>query len=198
MRRLIGVGALSILALGLAPAAHAVPVSFTVEAVLSGLNENPVNASPGSGFAEVDVDTVAHTMRVRVTFSDLVGPTTAAHIHCCVAPPANVMVATTTPNFAGFPLGVTSGTYDNTLDLTLASSYNPAFITAHGGLAGAETDLVLGLFEGTAYLNVHSQTFPGGEIRGFLTLVPEPALVALFAFAAAAVAGTGARRRRSD
>src|SRR6187401_1419346 len=107
MRRLIDIAAFSILALGLASAAHAVPVSFTVEAFLSGLNENPVNASPGTGFAQVDVDTVAHTMRVRVTFADLVDTTTAAHIHCCVAPPANVMVATTTPNFAGFPLGVT-------------------------------------------------------------------------------------------
>jgi hypothetical protein len=42
-------------------------------------------------------------------------------------------VATTLPTFAGFPLGVTSGTYINTLDLTLASSYNPAFVTANGG-----------------------------------------------------------------
>ena len=38
-----------------------------------------------------------------------------------------------------FPLGVTSGTYDNTLDMTQATSYNPAYVTATGGTtAGAE------------------------------------------------------------
>ena len=84
-------------------------------------------------------------MGVHVTFSGLSGTTMASHIHCCEATPGanvNVMVATTTPTFAGFPLGVTSGTYDNTLDLTLASSYNPLFITGafnpSGTIAGAE------------------------------------------------------------
>ena len=53
--------------------------------------------------------------------------------------------------------------------MTLASSYNPAFVTAHGGtVAGAEADLLAGLKAGQAYLNIHSSTFPGGEIRGFL------------------------------
>jgi hypothetical protein len=199
MMRLIDIAAFSILALGLAPSAHAVPVTFEVEAALSGANENPANGSAGTGLAIVDVDTALHTMRVRITFADLAGPTTAAHIHCCTAPPGNVIVATLVPAFPGFPLGVTSGTSDSTLDLTSLLSYNPAFVTAHGGTAaGAEHDLVEGLFAGTAYLNIHSSAFGGGEIRGFLAVVPEPALVALFAFAAAAVAGTGARRRRSD
>ena len=52
------------------------------------------------------------------------------------------LVATTTPTFPGFPPGVTSGTYDNTLDTSLASAFNPAFVTDHGGTAaGAETAL---------------------------------------------------------
>jgi len=75
-------------------------------------------------------------MRVEISFSGLTGTTTASHIHCCEATPganANVMVATTTPTFPGFPLGVTSGSYDQTFDLTNAGSYNPDFITAHGG-----------------------------------------------------------------
>src|SRR5439155_23025204 len=42
------------------------------------------------------------------------------------------------PDISGFPLGVTSGTYDNTLDLTLASSYNPVFVTDEGGVPQAE------------------------------------------------------------
>ena len=37
------------------------------------------------------------------------------------------------PTFLGFPLGVTSGTYDQAFDLAAAGNYNPAFITSHGG-----------------------------------------------------------------
>jgi len=119
---------------------------------------------------------------VDVTFAGLLGPTTASHIHAPVlVPGGNAGVATTTPTFAGFPLGVTSGTYLNTLDLTLASSYNPAFVTAHGGTpAGAEAALAGALLNGEAYLNIHTTAFPGGEIRGFLAL-PEPALTGVVA-----------------
>jgi hypothetical protein len=104
-----------------------------------------------------------------VTFASLVAGTTAAHIHCCVVPPGNAGVATTTPYFAGFPIGVTSGSYDQTFDTTLASTWNAPFITASGGTPlGAEAALAAGIAAGTAYLNVHSSTYPGGEIRGFL------------------------------
>ena len=57
-----------------------------------------------------------------------------------------------TPTFPGFPLDVTSGTYANSFDLTLASSFNPAFVTASGGtVAGAEAALAAGLDAGTSY-----------------------------------------------
>src|SRR5207237_5216096 len=104
--------------------------------------------------------------------------TTASHIHCCTTIPFTgaAGVATTVPTFAGFPLGVTSGQYDNTLDMTLASSYNAPFLTANlGSTALAEAALLAGAFAGTEYLNVHTTSFLGGEIRGFLVAVPEPA-----------------------
>ena len=165
-----------------------------LSANLGGTNENPVNASPGTGFTFVDLDTTAHSLRIFIAFSGLLGTTTAAHIHCCIAPPGNVGVATTTPSFAGFPLGVKAGTYDQTLDLTLASSYNPSFVTAHTDVAGAEAFLSAGLIAGTTYLNIHSASFPGGEIRGFLR-VPEPATMGLFGLGLVGLLAL--RRRRS-
>ena len=79
------------------------------------------------------------------------------------------------PSFPGFPLGATAGTYINTFDLTQPSGYNPAFVTANGGTAvDAEAALVAGLENGMAYLNIHTDVFPGGEIRAFLEPVPEP------------------------
>jgi len=178
-----------------APSSHAALIHFVTH--LDGPSEFPPNASPGSGLAAVDIDTVAHSMTVHAEFSGLIGTTTASHIHCCVDPSAAVPtagVATAVPTFPGFPLGVTSGIYDMTFDLTLAASFNPAFIAAHGGTpASAEADLVAAMLAGDTYLNIHSTEFQGGEIRGFLA-VPEPGVVALLALALGAA--IGARRRR--
>jgi len=150
--------------------------TFTYSMLLTGPNESPANASPATAFSIVTFDDVANTMRVQINFSGLLGTTTASHIHCCTtaAGTGTAGVATQLPSFTGFPLGVTSGTFDNTFDLTLASSWNPAFISANGGTpATAEAALLAGVGAGRVYLNIHSTAFPGGEIRAFL--VPEPA-----------------------
>jgi hypothetical protein len=80
----------------------------------------------------------------------------------------NAGVATTTPSFPGFPAGVTSGSYDMTFDMTLASSYNASYVTANGGTpASAFAALKAALNNGTAYFNIHTTMYPGGEIRSF-------------------------------
>ena len=164
--------------------AQAEPILFS--AVLQAENENPPTASPGVGFALIGYDPVAHSLSVLAGFTDLVAGVTAAHIHCCATPPANAGVATTTPTFPGFPSGVTSGFYNNVLNLTLASSFNPAFIAANGGTPlAAELVLAAGLMQNRTYFNIHTTTFPNGEIRGFLApvdgtgVVPEPATLLL-------------------
>jgi hypothetical protein len=164
---------------------------------LDGPSESPPNASPGFGFADVRYDDVAHTLFIDLTFSGLTGPTTASHIHAATTSPGTgtAGVATTTPYFSGFPIGVTSGTYVNTLDLTLSSSYNPSYISANGGTtASAEAALALAMASDEAYLNIHSQTFGGGEIRGFLLAVPEPSGAALLGLGAAITSWAGRRR----
>jgi hypothetical protein len=82
----------------------------TFAGTLSGSAENPPTGSPGRGSSVVTYDPTTHLLTVNATFSDLVGTTTAAHIHCCVAPNGNAGIATQVPTLSSFPLGVTSGT----------------------------------------------------------------------------------------
>jgi hypothetical protein len=156
-------------------ASRAAFIEYT--ATLDPLAESPPHpGSLASGSAIVDLDTVAHTLRVRVTFTGLTAPASGAHIHAPTTTPftGTTGVATTVPAFPGFPLGVTSGNYDGILDLLSAAAYNPAFVTANGGsLATSEAVLTAALASGQAYLNIHDAEFPGGEIRGFLVAAPD-------------------------
>jgi hypothetical protein len=158
-------------------------------------------ASLGTGSGTVNYDDVNHLLQLQVTFSGLTGTTTASHIHAPTVNPfsGTAGVATQTPSFVGFPLGVTSGSFSNTLDLALSSSWNASYITANGGTpAGAEAALASALAGGQAYWNIHSSSFSGGEIRGFITPVPEPPSLALAGLGIGAFTVRMWRRRRAN
>lgn len=168
-------------------------------ATLDGPSESPPVASLGTGFAEIILDTAAHILSVSATFQDLSGSTTAAHIHGPTALPftGNAGVITTTPSFPGFPLGVTSGSYFREFDTILATTWNPAFMTAHGGTPlDAEAAFAIFLAENRTYFNIHTNSYPAGEIRGFL-VAPVPASLLLLGSGLAVLAGCRLRRRRS-
>ncbi|MGI9012745.1 MAG: CHRD domain-containing protein [Phycisphaerales bacterium] len=141
---------------------------FLFQALLDGLQEVPPNESRGTGTVDLLYDDV--TMMLSITsgsYMDLMGTVIGAHVH--IAP-----VGVNGPVI--IPLTHTGG-----MAGTLSGS---------GVLTEAQETA---LFADGLYINVHTDLFPGGEIRGQLFLVPAPG-----AFALLGVAGltTTTRRRR--
>lgn len=133
---------------------------------IDGLQEVPPVATPGLGQATITLDTVTGNVNVSGTFSDLIGNTTAAHVHGLAGPGVNagVLFGLT------IDLGVTSGSF-----------------TGMGTLSGPN---IQGMLDGLTYINIHTTFRPGGEIRG--QIVPAPGAAGVLALAGVAAC----RRRR--
>jgi hypothetical protein len=120
---------------------QALAATETFKATLNGAAEVPPVTTPGTGTATVSFDTVTKMITYNVTYSGLSGPAAAAHIHCGALPGANSGVAVAFPNAAS-PISGTA---------TLTDAQ------------------VADLEAGKCYVNVHTATNKGGEIRGQLT-----------------------------
>jgi hypothetical protein len=131
------------------------------QAFLSGINEVPPNGSPASGVCMVTLNAAQTQITVDLNWSGLTAPATASHIHGPGGAGTNASVLFP---FSGVP-AATSGAIPEQMFAITAQQ-------------------VTWLFEGYLYANVHTSTFPGGEIRGQLLLVPEPAAASLIALAA--------------
>ncbi|MGA9922556.1 MAG: CHRD domain-containing protein, partial [Isosphaeraceae bacterium] len=136
--------------------------------------------SPGTGTGSVLFNSATDTLTVALAFIGLTSPTAipagvpgAAHIHFGnpgVEGP--ILFPFIEPNANNFPLDVTSGTYVTTLT---AASLIPD--PADGINTFAEA--VNAIEAGHTYFNIHTVAFPGGEIRGQITVIPEPASLTL-------------------
>jgi hypothetical protein len=182
------------LAVTVALAAPAEAAVLTWSATLGGANEIPPNATTGDGFGTVGFDDVTNILALDLEWQNLTGDGVQAHIHCCVAaPPGNVGIAldlwlVANPQPA-------SGTYSAVYDLDADNPFRAAFVTANGGTSLAAMQALIAAMNAgdRAYFNIHTVMFPGGEIRGNLAAVPEPAGVLLLAGGIVAVL----RRRRA-
>lgn len=119
--------------------AQAATVSFDFP--LSASQQVPPSGSAGTGSCNVMLDDVSGAVSVSCMFSGLSATASVSHIHGLAAVGINAgVILTLTPDLA------TSGN-----------------ITGNGILDAAQ---MTGMLGGMTYVNLHSQQFPGGELRG--------------------------------
>jgi CHRD domain len=172
----------------LAPISPTQAHQFRFSAPLTGADESTSNNSTGMGTALVTLDEDENTMRVQVSFNDLIGAVTSANLFAVtgerlagtgIAVISDASTEPPTASLPDFPVGDSAGEYDRTINLQLESSYDPGFVATYGGsnpntqvgtaLAYFETQ---GLGVGRAYLSISTTAYPDGEIRGFPVYVP--------------------------
>ena len=110
-----------------------------MKATLDGKSEVPPNTSAGKGTADLEYDAASKKLSWKLTYSGLSGPATAAHFHGPAEAGKNAGVAVAIPNATTSPV-------EGSATLTDAQA----------------ADLVAGKY----YINIHTATNPGGEIRG--------------------------------
>jgi hypothetical protein len=138
------------------------PATLGYQSLLIGLNQVPPVASIGRGLASYlitqDTGNLVYTLQVL----DISSPISMAHIHLGRAGENGDVVA----NLCGAgstPACVTAGVVATGI-ITSSSLVGP--------LAGHPLgDLIAAMSSGGAYTNVHSASFPDGEIRGQVRLV---------------------------
>jgi hypothetical protein len=131
-----------------------------------GAGETGAIFSSGKATLQVDLNKDAHTLTYSLTYSGLIAPITQAHIHFGKIHVAGGIMVFLCTNLGNGPAGTPAcpangGTVTGTL--TAASVVGPA---AQGILVGNFDAVVAALESDTAYANIHSTSFPAGEIRG--------------------------------
>jgi hypothetical protein len=166
MTKAMKVGLVAALSLVLAAATIAVASGsrFSMKARLTGYEEVPALSSPAHGTfsATTDGDSLTYTL----TYSGFPTPVLQSHIHFGqkgVAAGISIFLCT---NLGNGPAGTPAcpspaGTVTRTV--TAADVVGPA---GQGIAAGEWAEVIAAIRAGVTYVNVHSQQYPPGEIRG--------------------------------
>ncbi len=142
--------------------------SKTVRTLLTGYNEDPAALStPGRGSFTATVDQRDQEIRYVLRYDGLPTPAQQAHIHFGNPSQSGGISAFLCSNLGNGPAGTqacpASGTITGTI--TPADIVGPS---AQGIGVGEFRELVDAIAAQTAYVNVHTTQYAGGEIRGQL------------------------------
>ncbi|HET7202739.1 MAG TPA: CHRD domain-containing protein [Steroidobacteraceae bacterium] len=140
----------------------------TVHATLSSHQEVPALSTPGSGSFRAKVDVAAGTIHWQLRYEGLEADATQSHVHFGQPGVIGGVSAFLCTNLSNGPAGtpacpLRSGELSGLI--TAASVLGPA---GQGIGAGEFAALAAAILDQTAYVNVHTVAWPGGEIRGQL------------------------------
>lgn len=156
MKRALHIGAALVAALFVAATAASAQVVVATATLGSG-DETPILLSGAAGSAEVAVDTLAKEFAVTLRVFNIPTTTTAGHIHVGAKGIAGPVVI----DFPG--IGGRLGDFVTSFRVGEAAFRpNPAI-----GINSIE-DVIQAMANGNAYVNIHTTTYPAGEIRGQL------------------------------
>ena len=164
----VGVAALGIVAFALAGGSNAGFNHLT--ATMSGYQEVPAISSTGTADFTADVSNDGSSISWQLNYSGLEGNVTQSHIHFgqrSVIGGISVFLCT---NLNNGPAGTQTcpGPHSGAISGTFTAANVTAGATAQGIVAGQYDELVRAIDAGKTYANVHTTTWPGGEIRAQL------------------------------
>jgi hypothetical protein len=140
-----------------------------VAAKLSGYQEDPLALSTtGTGRFHATVDDRRQEIRYRLTYSALEGAVLQAHIHIGGRHQSGGISVFLCTNLGNGPVGTQ---LCPAAPATVTGTLRPADVigpVGQGITAGQFDELVAAIESSTAYVNVHSSLYPGGEIRAQL------------------------------
>lgn len=131
------------------------------KARLSGFQETPSVSTSGSGSLSARIDLDAGTITYTLTYSGLESTASVAHIHFGQRGVAGGVIAFLCGGGDKPTCPATSGSVTGTIDA--ADIIGPA---TQGIAPGEFAEVVRAIRAGAVYANVHTATFPNGEIRG--------------------------------
>jgi hypothetical protein len=134
---------------------------ITLNAVLVGINETPPTASQAIGVFKA-VENSDGNFDFTLVFNDLSANAAVSHIHFALTKEAGgVMIFLCGGGGQPACPAATSGTITGTF-----SAVNVVGPAAQGVAAGDFATALKQVLRGAGYVNLHTATFPAGEIRG--------------------------------
>ena len=141
---------------------------FVVRVSLEGFQEVPAISTVASGRFRAVIDTKANTITWKLNYDGLEGAVQQSHVHFGQLSVNGGVSFFLCSNLGNGPAG-TQACPEGPAELTGVITPDLVIGPAGNGIeAGAMAEIVAAIRNGTAYANVHSVKWPGGEIRGQL------------------------------
>jgi len=133
---------------------------------LRSYEEVPALSTPGSGDFVATINAAGTEMNYQLRYSNLQGKVTQSHLHFGQKSVSGAIMIFLCSNLGNGPAGTQACPQEGTISGVIQAANVTG--NAQGIAPGELFEIIQGIRGGVVYANVHSDLFPGGEIRGQL------------------------------